>query len=96
MVVPTQSWGDTAGLTTFKAKKHWKLGDVSRHILTIYEDRLNVDIICIAPTRQNLDIYRVKYLDSGVVVNMNIKTLHKAGNMFVKTGPVVLKDYLLN
>ena len=71
-------------------KKHWKLREVSRHILTIYDDRLNVDIMCIAPTRQNTDIYRVKYLDSGVVVNMNITKLHKAGNMFVKCWPRVI------
>ena len=72
------------------------MGDVSRHLLVIYEDRLNVEILCIAPTRHNTNIYRVKYLDSGVVVNMDIKKMHKAGNMFVKCGPVELDEYLLN
>lgn len=77
-------------------KKMWKMEDLSRKIVKIKEDNIEPGILCIAPTRQNLDIYRVKYLDSGVVVNMNMKQLYKMGNMWVKSGPQALEDHLLN
>ena len=74
-------------------KRNWKMPELSSTVCTIFENRAESDILVVAPLRQDVDTFRVKYLVSGLVISMNLKELWKRGDLIVRT-PVNLEWYL--
>ncbi len=86
-------------------KLHDMIQDYRRHTLflnccgrkgTAYLKRRNVDILCIAPTIHDRNLYRVMYLDgSHAIDTLNLRQLHREGRLYLSPERVSLEDYLV-
>ena len=79
-----------------KYRKSTIFVDCSFKRITTFYDNEQRDFICIAPVRQNREVYRCLPLDgSNFAVQLNLVRLHKYGKLHIHPGKVDLNDYIM-
>ena len=78
-------------------RKSTVLVDCSLKKITVFYDEEQKDFICIAPIRQDKEVYRCLPLDgSNFAVQLNLSRLHKYGKLFVHRVKIDLSDYIFD
>ncbi len=78
-------------------RKSTVLVDCSLKKITVFYEDEQKDLIAIAPTRQDRNVYRCLPLDgSNFAVQLNLKCMHKYGKLYIHRGKINLSEYVVD